>query len=267
MGVPTFFRWVSEKYPKIIVPAVEQDSEVIMGVEKPVDATESNPNGYEFDILYLDMNGIIHPCTHPEEGAAPKTEEDMMVAIGAYINRLFNIIRPRKLIYMAIDGIAPRAKMNQQRSRRFRAAQEADEARDDADRIRGEMRARGQKLPEKTPEAWDSNVITPGTVFMDKLSKFLRTFIIERQAHDLAWAACKVVLSDAQSPGEGEHKIMQFIRRQRAEPGHDPNMRHCLYGLDADLIMLVGFFWLYSSVFVLLFLCACASQSTKPPIV
>jgi len=238
MGVPTFFRWVSEKYRKIIVPAIEEDPQVIAGIEQPVNAALKNPNDYEFDNLYLDMNGIIHPCTHPEEGAAPKTEDDMMAAIGAYIVRLFNIIRPRKLLYMAIDGIAPRAKMNQQRSRRFRAAQEADEARDDANRIREEMRARGQKVPEKPADAWDSNVITPGTVFMDSLARYLRAFIVERQARDPAWASVKVVLSDAQSPGEGEHKIMQLIRRLRAEEGHDPNTRHCLYGLDADLIML-----------------------------
>uniref|UniRef100_A0A8C1ZBB7 5'-3' exoribonuclease n=1 Tax=Cyprinus carpio TaxID=7962 RepID=A0A8C1ZBB7_CYPCA len=240
MGVPAFFRWLSRKYPSIIVHCLEEKAKEYNGIKIPVDTSKPNPNEVEFDNLYLDMNGIIHPCTHPEDKPAPKNEDEMMVAIFEYIDRLFNIVRPRRVLYMAIDGVAPRAKMNQQRSRRFRASKEGVELVEEKNKMREEMFLflGGYLPPEEIKERFDSNCITPGTEFMDNLAKCLRYYIADRLTNDPGWHNITVFLSDASVPGEGEHKIMDFIRRQRAQPNHDPNTHHCLCGADADLIML-----------------------------
>lgn len=102
----------------------------------PVDISKPNPNGQEFDNLYLDMNGIVRLLSylvivvvrnvpmigssmHPSRGQgeklqigglsrpdspqpAPETEEDMMIEVFSYTERVVNMVRPRKLLLMAI---------------------------------------------------------------------------------------------------------------------------------------------------------------------
>ncbi|KAL1842979.1 hypothetical protein VTJ49DRAFT_3456 [Mycothermus thermophilus] len=245
MGIPAAFRWLSSKYPKIISPVIEEKPLVLEdGTVVPVDTTQPNPNGEEFDNLYLDMNGIVHPCSHPEDRPAPKDEEEMMIEIFKYTDRVVNMVRPRKLLMIAVDGVAPRAKMNQQRSRRFRAAQEAKEKELEKQQfLKILQREKGSTVQVEAIEtvvkkAFDSNSITPGTPFMDILAASLRYWCAYKLNTDPAWAQMKVIISDATVPGEGEHKIMNFIRSQRNSPEHDPNTRHVIYGLDADLIML-----------------------------
>ncbi|KAF5378954.1 hypothetical protein D9757_008738 [Collybiopsis confluens] len=212
MGIPKFFRWVSERYPLT--------SQLIQENKIP-----------EFDNLYLDFNAIIHNCSHPNDDDAHfrLSEEQIFTSIFAYVDHLFGKIKPKKLFFMAIDGVAPRAKMNQQRSRRFRTAKEAREVKQKAE-------ARGETLPEE--KAFDSNCITPGTPFMTRLSEQLKYFINKKITEDSNWRDVEVVLSGHEVPGEGEHKIMEYIRLARSQPDYSPNLRHCLYGLDADLIML-----------------------------
>jgi 5'-3' exonuclease len=72
-----------------------------------------------------DMNGIIHNCSHADGISEALSMDAMMDKIFLYLDRcVVDLIKPKKLLYLAIDGCAPRAKMNQQRARRFRARQE-----------------------------------------------------------------------------------------------------------------------------------------------
>ncbi|XP_047224716.1 5'-3' exoribonuclease 1 isoform X2 [Girardinichthys multiradiatus] len=212
MGVPKFYRWISERYPCL--------SEVVKEHKIP-----------EFDNLYLDMNGIIHQCSHPndEDVHFRISEEKIFADIFHYLEVLFRIIKPRRVFFMAVDGVAPRAKMNQQRGRRFRSAKEAEE------KIKKAL-DKGEVLP--TEARFDSNCITPGTNFMARLQEQLEYFVHNKVSNDKLWQNVKVFLSGHETPGEGEHKIMEFIRSENAKSNHDPNTRHCLYGLDADLIIL-----------------------------
>jgi 5'-3' exoribonuclease 1 len=212
MGVPKFYRWLSERYPCL--------SEVVKEHQLP-----------EFDNLYLDMNGIIHNCSHPNDDDPHFriTEEKIFQDIFHYIEVLFRMIQPKKVFFMAIDGVAPRAKMNQQRGRRFRSAREAELNEKKA-------RDRGEDLPKDA--RFDSNCITPGTPFMCRLHEQLKYFVVSKISTDTIWHGVKVILSGHETPGEGEHKIMDFIRHEKSKPDYDPNIRHCLYGLDADLVML-----------------------------
>ena len=207
MGVPRFFRWVTSRYPIILT-----------------DEITSKTNNPQFDNLYLDMNGIIHASSrHEDTTIASLSFNEVMVNICRYLDHLIvDIVRPLRVLFIAIDGVAPRAKLNQQRSRRFRASYDR-------------LSAITRKATENT---FDSNSITPGTQFMSDISKYLKIFIEKRMQENEIWGRLHIYFSGAEVPGEGEHKIVSFIRELKENPSYLPNQRHIMNGQDADMIML-----------------------------
>lgn len=128
------------------------------------------------------------------------------------IEHLVKVASPRKNLILCIDGPAPIAKQSQQRQRRFRSANEKS---------------------EEEIKSFDSNCLTPGTKFMDFLSKYIDWYIKKRISEDPQWKQFNVVFSNEKVPGEGEHKIINWMRAHG-----NPKDSYCIHGLDADLIML-----------------------------
>ena len=120
MGVPAFFRWIVERYPKCLKPAVEVDENifllnVIANIRKithycKITHCLFEKNG-EFDSLYIDANDLLHTAVHPENAASPKSFKHMMENFLYLIEQQVKIIRPRSQLYIAFDGVAPRAKV------------------------------------------------------------------------------------------------------------------------------------------------------------
>ncbi|CAK0768206.1 hypothetical protein CVIRNUC_003539 [Coccomyxa viridis] len=177
----------------------------------------------ECDGLMIDANCMLHPCVHSVLRDADVNETDsslhqrMYNATCEYIDHVASIVRPQSLLYIAVDGPAPRAKMNTQRHRRYKSAK--------MHRL-STLASAKLNLPKRS---FDTNALTPGTRFMQGLDAFMRDHFSRRTAVK----GVDIVLSGSCVAGEGEHKIMAYIRACG-----NPDVRFCVYGLDADLIFL-----------------------------
>ena len=105
MGVPGLAGWLIRRYPWIL-QAIEE------GQELP-----------QCDELYIDFNQIIHGCTHPSWRDKPlESELEALLEMDAVVSRLVNLLKPTTLLFVAVDGVAPVAKIAQQRERRYTSA-------------------------------------------------------------------------------------------------------------------------------------------------
>jgi len=182
-------------------------------------------NLHDCDRLFLDYNSVIHTCARDALEAIIHTQEisqsyiESMIFEGIYNHTIAitKLCKPRELLYIAIDGVAPRSKIHQQRKRRYLSA------------FRNEMIYKFKDENNIPYIKWDSNAITPGTDFMKSLQSYLlNKFKALEKSLDY-----KIIFSGADEPDEGEHKIIKYINT------HDSsNSSNVIYGLDADLIML-----------------------------
>lgn len=201
----------------------------------------------------LDMNGLIHQCAQIVyaygEHADPQRAELVAKADPLYLEvelhntlasklmMLLSNVQPQEILVLAVDGVAPQAKIQQQRQRRYRAALERELKPTVVGRSRLTQPTStwgGRKSTKSDQDtgrvAFDSNAITPGTDFMIRLDSFIQRWLLTNQPV----LPAKVIYSGHLVPGEGEHKIMDLMRSGEITG----NGAHVLYGLDADLILL-----------------------------
>ena len=101
MGIPKFFKWLTRRYPMILQNMQKEE--------------ECPPS----DNLYMDLNGIVHNAIHGNDAqrheriSKLQDFDEVWADIMRAIDEIVHTVKPRKLILLAIDGVAPRAKMNQ----------------------------------------------------------------------------------------------------------------------------------------------------------
>ncbi|KAI4838196.1 5'-3' exoribonuclease 1 [Plasmodium brasilianum] len=202
-GIPRMYKWLTSYYPTVREELINNE------IQKRV------------DVFYIDMNGVIHHCTHANKDTLPLYNEHKLFSnILQYLKNLFYLIKPKKLIYVGVDGVSPKAKMNQQRKRRFLSL----------------FKINSNNTASTNNNLFNPNCITTGTDFMYKINLSLnKWFKILKKKSVFTF---DVIFSGSDVPGEGEHKILKFIRENCRKDGNFKNYNHCIYGLDADLIML-----------------------------
>jgi 5'-3' exonuclease len=165
----------------------------------------------------MDCNSIIYDVFRNIETHNPdllnnvdELETEIINKVISSIHSYVYYIKPNELLYIAFDGVAPFAKMEQQRVRRY-------------------------KNSSSSSIGWSTSNITPGTLFMSRLSKRVRGAFSGLEEH---YNVKQIIVSASDEPGEGEHKMFQYIRDHCCSR----SKKQCaVYGLDSDLIMLALF--------------------------
>lgn len=211
MGIPSYFAHIVRNHRKIIKQL-------------------TSINTKKINNLYLDCNSFIYNAYHHYNSIDKEKhvkhyntntiqlENDIIKKVINDISQCIKEINPNKRVFIAFDGVAPMAKLDQQRNRRYMSAfQEQMSSNKNDDSIK--------------QYNWNTSSITPGTSFMMKLGKEITNSFNKPTEYNLE---CLIV-STSDETGEGEHKIYQYLRDNKE---YHSNTHTLIYGIDADLIML-----------------------------
>jgi len=204
MGIPSYFSWIIKNHLNIIQKYNSQ---------------------FPIHNLYLDCNSIIYDAIQKidfslEINNKCKDETTSDIIISAICNKIDEYIyclSPKQNVYIAFDGVAPVAKLNQQRARRYKSTYQNNLSR--------------SILKKTDVDPWNTTAITPGTKFMAALNQK----IYNKYSDPSVYNIINIIVSGSDEPGEGEHKLFEYIRNF---PEEHKDKNTVIYGLDADLIML-----------------------------
>jgi 5'-3' exonuclease len=204
MGVPSYFSHIVRDYGQIIKKLL------------------SLPH---IDNLYMDCNSLIYDAVKNsptyDKTRKKEYEKELINMVCKKIDFYVESLKPRKRVFIAFDGVAPVAKLSQQRDRRYKSWYTAQ--------LQREFEGKAYK------DAWNTSSITPGTDFMKELNEtVMNYYMAKNQAMELG---SEFIVSSSSEVGEGEHKIFEYMRKY-PEYHNPPDMVTLVYGLDADLIML-----------------------------
>ena len=199
MGIPSYFSYIVKNHASIL--------------------HKLSLTHFTVDNFYLDCNSIIYDVVNKIDfSKINEKDTDYIINNICYkIDEYIKIIKPINNILVAFDGVAPVAKLDQQRQRRYKSMYQ--------NKISKTI------YKDSLPDPWNTTAITPGTVFMNKLSTKIHKFFKTPKKFKVN----NIIVSTSTIYGEGEHKIFKYIRTNKEHLYDDINV---IYGLDADLIML-----------------------------
>jgi 5'-3' exoribonuclease 1 len=206
MGIPSYFSYIVKNYPNII--------------------KRYNKSVLNVDNLYLDCNSIIYDiyAKMKTDDLTDSISNSIIKGVIAKIEYYIETIDPKQQVIVAFDGVAPVAKLEQQRNRRYKSWYQNEITRD--------------IFNKDKPDPWNTTAITPGTKFMSELNAKVAAHFSKTVTDKSAPTSMKgpnITVSGSNCVGEGEHKLFDYIRKN---PVKHADQVSVIYGLDADLIML-----------------------------